>query len=526
MFSEKIHRNAYIFFIILLGISIPLSPYLTSISQFLIASNWLLEMDFINKWKRIKSNKPALYLMLLFILHLVWLINTADFDYAWHDIRIKVPLFVLGLLIGSSKPFSWKELRLILNFSILSVLSSTIISAFIYFGATDLVYTDVREISIFISHIRLSLLINIALFTAYYLLRKSKIPSIKYIYTGIIIWLIFFLYILNAYTGLLIFSIVLFAILIRLIIQHANIWTKRIALISLLTALTLAVFTSYKYINTFYNFDKIPNKSDLPIKTVNGNKYIHKLKSTLKENGHYTYLYYCRKEIKKEWNKQSELDFDKGIDAKGNSVRFTLINYLSSLNLPKDSLGFSKLKNEDILMIESGCSNYIYKDKYSLYSKVYPILKQINLYNENGYADGASVTQRVEYLKIAKNIIRDNFWFGTGTGDVDMAFKKRYTNKESVLKAEFQHRAHNQFITLFISFGFFGFILSIILMYAPIIKRRKHFLPLVFTLTAFLSMLNEDTLETQAGLMFFVFYYALFFIAFSFNGIKKGHPNE
>ncbi len=283
-------------------------------------------MDFINKWKRIKSNKPALYLMILFILHLVWLINTEDFSYAWHDIRIKVPLFVLGLLIGSSEPFSWKELKIILNFSILSVLSSTIISAFIYFGATSFVYTDVREISVFISHIRLSLLINIVLFSSYYLLKKSQVSSIKYIYTGIIIWLIFFLYILNAYTGLLIFSIVLFAILIRLLVQHANVWTKRIALVSLLAVLVIGGFTTNKYISVFYNFDKLPNKNDLPLKTVNGNKYIHNLESSLKENGHYTYLYYCRKEIKKEWNKRSELDFDKDLDSKGNSVRFTLIN--------------------------------------------------------------------------------------------------------------------------------------------------------------------------------------------------------
>ena len=525
MFSEKIHRYAYIFFIILLGISIPLSPYLTSVSQFFIALNWLLELDFINKWKRIKYNKPAQYLMLLFILHLIWLINTKDFDYAWHDIRIKVPLFVLGLLIGSCKPFSWKELKVILNFSILAVISSTIISAFIYYEATYIIYTDVRDISIFISHIRLSLLVNIAIFSSYYLFKKEQITSLKYTYISIIIWLIFFLYILNAYTGLLIFFIVVLAALIRLLTKRANNWTKRIALVSIITALIFGIFISNKYISTFYNFDKIPSKDKLPEKTINGNKYLHKRESSLKENGHYTYLYYCRKEIKKEWNKRSELDFDKGLDAKGNGVRFTLINYLSSLNYRKDSLGLSKLNAEDILMIEKGYSNYIYKDKYSLYSKIYPILHQINLYNESGYANGASTVQRFEYLKIAKKIISENFWFGTGTGDVNLAFKKHYKNNESKLRPEFQNRAHNQLITFFISFGIFGFILSTFLMFAPILKRWKYFLPLVFTLTAFLSMLNEDTLETQAGLMFFVFYYALFFIAYSFEQ-KKDYSQE
>ena len=91
MFSEKIHRYIYLFSIILLGVSIPFSVFLMSTSQFLMATNWLLEMDFKNKLERIKHNKPALFLMALFLLHLVWMLNSENTAYGWHDIKIKIP---------------------------------------------------------------------------------------------------------------------------------------------------------------------------------------------------------------------------------------------------------------------------------------------------------------------------------------------------------------------------------------------------------------------------------------------------
>jgi len=144
------------------------------------------------------------------------------------------------------------------------------------------------------------------------------------------------------------------------------------------------------------------------------------------------------------------------------------MNYLTSLNLTKDSVGVVGLSDNDIKMIETAQSNYIYKNKYSVYAKVYPILEQLYYYSKTGDASGASVTQRFEYLKIAKKIISNHFWFGTGTGDVDDAFKKHYQNGESTLEKEFQHRAHNQYVTFFISFGLFGFLLAVFFMFAPL----------------------------------------------------------
>jgi len=138
----------------------------------------------------------------------------------------------------------------------------------------------------------------------------------------------------------------------------------------------------------------------------------------------------------------------------------------------------------------------------------------------NGYANGASITQRFEYLKIAKKIIAKNFFLGTGTGDVATAFNEHYQNKESILNKEFQHRAHNQFVTFFISFGFLGGIISLFILIYPFYLYKNHYLSSVLGIIVLLSMLNEDTLETQAGTSFYAFFFALL-LAGTINNNRK-----
>ena len=512
MFSEKLHRYIYLFSLILLGVAIPFSVFLMSVSQFLLAANWLLELDFRDKWQRLKQNKSALFLIGLFVLHLLWMINSENWNYGLHDIKIKLPLLTLAILLGTSKPLLFSELKLLLNFFILSILSSSLISGLIYFDIIHRDITDVRQISIFISHIRLSLLVNIGFFSTYYLLGKTRDRYLKLFYIISLIWFPFFLFILNAYTGLFIFIIVFVIILVRYLIQTSRLWLKISSFSILLILLLSGFYTAYDIFNRFTFKEILPQESSLERYTINGNKYHHNLKAKQMENGYLVYTYICNKELKEEWDKRSDISFKNGLNEKGNPVRFTLLNYLTSLNLRKDSVGIAQLSEEDIRLIEEGYSNYIYKDKYSIYAKVYPLLKQISFYNTSNYAEGASVSQRFEYLKIAGRIIKNNFWLGVGTGDVDDAFKKHYANGESRLSQKYQHRAHNQYVTFFLTFGIFGFLVSLFFIFAPIFINKMNYLALVFILVASLSMLNEDTLETQAGITFFTYFYILFFV--------------
>jgi O-antigen ligase len=73
-------------------------------------------------------------------------------------------------------------------------------------------------------------------------------------------------------------------------------------------------------------------------------------------------------------------------------------------------------------------------------------------------------------------------------------------------------RAHNQFLTIFAAFGIFGLLWFLATLILPplILKVRRDYYFNFFLVISILSMLNEDTLETQAGVTFFAFFYVIF----------------
>ena len=248
--------------------------------------------------------------------------------------------------------------------------------------------------------------------------------------------------------------------------------------------------------------------------TAGGRPYSHDFDSPFIENGHYIYLYLCETELEQEWNRISKTDYH-GRDAQGNEIKYTLIRYLTSMGLRKDSAGVSRLSREDVEFIEQGKANYLYGRKWSFYSKVYDILWQIDVYRKGGNPSGHSVTQRIHYLRAALGIIRENPWIGVGTGDVSMAFEDYYERMESPLDERWRLRAHNQYLTFLLTYGILGFLWIMFSLLYPVYleSRGRGYFIWTFLLVAFMSMLNEDTLETHTGVSFFAFFYALFLLA-------------
>jgi O-antigen ligase len=120
----------------------------------------------------------------------------------------------------------------------------------------------------------------------------------------------------------------------------------------------------------------------------------------------------------------------------------------------------------------------------------------------------------LEFWRAGINIIRENLWFGTGTGDIDNAFKQMYPKMKSQLPPDQWWRTHNQYLTVFATLGIFGFLLFIFAMVWPGIKLNmyKDYFFLVFFVISTLSMLTEDTLDTQAGVTFYAFFTMLFLL--------------
>jgi O-antigen ligase len=129
--------------------------------------------------------------------------------------------------------------------------------------------------------------------------------------------------------------------------------------------------------------------------------------------------------------------------------------------------------------------------------------------------------QRLEFWKASGNIIRQNLWTGVGTGDLEQAFQEEYTRSGSLLEKEFRWRSHNQFLAIFSTFGIIGlawFLFSLIFPAARLSKFHDYYF-LSFFIIVMLSMLTEDTLETQAGVTFFAFFNSFYLFAKKFIDI-------
>jgi hypothetical protein len=422
-------------------------------------------------------------------------------------------LLALPIIFGTSLPLSGKEFKLIIKLFAATVFVSSLITTFIIMGFSRIDLIDPRYASLFISHIRFSLIVVLVIFSLLYLTFFDELtvkPWEKKLYGIGAIWFISFLIILQSFTGIVIFL----ALLPVAIIWWAIYRNKKLLVnFSILFCILLAVFI---YLYSSYSYKRFNTRHDLQItsldsKTVNGNLYLNQPGLNDYENGHKIWIYICEDELREQWNARSKIDFDN-IDRKGQSLRMTLIRYLTSLGYRKDSLGVSQLSDEDIGMIERGYTNYLSKHKFALYPRIYVLLWEIDNYKATGDPSGKSLGQRLEYLKTGIHIVKRHFWLGTGTGDTVREFRVQYTLDASKLKPEWQHRAHNQFITFLLTFGVLGFVWFLIALFMPPVleKRYSYFLFTIFFLIGILSMMNEDTLETHVGVSFFAFFYSFF----------------
>jgi hypothetical protein len=518
------YRGIYIFGIAVLAASLPLSIFTTSVAEIILVANWLIERNFSEKWNILQTRKSLLLIISVYIIHVLWLINTSDFNYAFHDLRIKLPMLVLPVVIGTTRSLERIHLKWILVFFTLAVLVGTLSSALVLFKIIPYQFNDIRQISLFVDHIRFSLLINIAIFSLLYIIISGEFKLMRWeyvVYSIVAAWLALFLVMLQALTGLLVFMItafLLFWIYFRNIKHIVIRWTFAVFIIA---ALLIAVSYITKSVTKFYTVEEV-DRDKIDKLTVNGNPYIHDFSKKNFENGKYVWLFFCEKELRNEWNKKSIIAYDS-IDLKGQEIKFTLIRYMTSKGLRKDSVGVSRLTDKDVRLIENGNANYIYGKKLSLYPKIYEVLWQIDVFRRGENPSGHSVTQRIWYLQAGIGIIKQHFWFGTGTGDVANAFSKYYDETGSKLDKSWRKRAHNQYITFFLTFGIFGFLwIMFSLIYPPFLEKKwKDYFFVMFFIIGFLSMINEDTLETHIGNSFFSFFYALFLL-----GVKNKPVSE
>jgi len=523
MFSRKVHYTIFLISTSLLVIGMPVSNFLLSLSIILLSVNCFIEGHFQKKWMILRSRKSLLLILSIYFMHLIWFFNTTDFAYAIHDIRIKLPLLILPVIYGTMPKLTEKHFKLILQLFIGTVLVSSLITSYILLGFSSFDPVDSRYASLFISHIRFSLIVVLSFYCLFYMTffngAELKVVE-KTGYIIIMIWFVGFLILLQSFTGIVIFLVLLPVSLVWVSYHNKRKpWIVTSYILSIL--LVLFVFLYGIFCIARYTKKSDTNDRALETNTVNGNVYAHHPEIDEYENGYKIWIYVSEKELQQEWNNHSQYKYDS-LDRKGQPIHSTLIRYMTSLGLRKDSLGFMNLSPVDIQMIEKGYTNHLYKNKFSLYPRIYELLWELEKYKETGNPSGQSLGQRLEYLKTGLHIIKRHFWLGTGTGDVNLEFCRQYDIDHSLLGKEWRHRTHNQLITFFITFGVFGFLWILFALFVPPLLEKKYsyFLFSIFFLIGLLSMLNEDTLETHVGVSFFAFFYSFFLFSIPENNVS------
>ena len=521
LLPEKYHSYVYVFAIVLLVIGMPTSKFLMSASQIILFFNWALEGGLKNKLIAFKNNKAALIVSSLLLLHILGLLYTSDFVYAFKDIRIKAPLLILPLILSTSKPISQKIVDVIMKFFVAAIISGTFISVLILTGVSHREIVDIRNVSVFISHIRFALLICVAIFISGYFFYNATQKGIKLLWVAIGIWLIYFLFLVDSITGLAALSIAILVIAAYAVFTSES---KFIKYSSLFIVFLIGILISY-FLMQINNGIVEPEKIDfskLEKTTSHGNAYEHDLNSKLTENGHYIWIYFCNKELEEAWSKRSKINFDEK-DLKGNNIHFTLVRFLASKGLRKDADAVNTLSDAEIKAIERGVVNVNYQDLSSLRGRLHQIAWELDLYKKTGDPNGHSLTQRFEFWKAAFGIIKENLIFGVGTGDIQNAFEQQYDKINSPLLKEWRLRSHNQYLSITVAFGIFGLIWFLITLFYPMFLAGKNvdYLYCAFLIITLVSFLTEDTLETQAGVTFFAFFNSFFLFVFK-NLSPKG----
>jgi O-antigen ligase len=204
------HKNAFLFGLFLVIVGMPLSKFLMSVGQFVLLANWILESDFKRKWQVMKTSKVLWVISSFYLLHLIGLLWTSDFAYATNDLKIKLPLLWFPLLFITSKQTATRnEIQGLLWFFTASVFIASIVCTMVWLGYTKHKVIDIRDISIFNSHIRFALMIDLVICFLLYDFFKTGKLLLYLIKIGLITWLVVFLGIMQSFTGIVVLFIVL-----------------------------------------------------------------------------------------------------------------------------------------------------------------------------------------------------------------------------------------------------------------------------------------------------------------------------
>ncbi len=507
--------------LIVFSISLPLSNFGMSLGQIIMLLAWILDGEWQRKVKDFLRTPKYFVWSLFFLFYLFSFVHGGDLDYGLNDARVKMPFLILPLIFSGFNERLSKALifRALWSFAI-AVVVSFLVSLLFYYEVMGLQIPSFKRYSPFVSHIRLSLMGVLAICFFFSRLENQR-RSITHLYASVFsMFLSVVMVQLAWFSGLFVLGVVLFLFSINQFLNRRGSVVQRF--IWILPALSPFIFgiLLMQRNAVFFSECKVSNDQFLE-KTRNGRFYEHHPEYGFCENGHPFGLNIQWEELHAAYLARTGKSTDE-LGPSGWKTEMTLMRYLTSRNLTKDSVGVYSLSESDLMNIQKGIPNYLLSDKNVLEKKIYEFSVEWQSIKGGFNPSGHSLSMRLFAWKRAFSIISESPLTGHGLCNVAELFRQSYEKEPSPIDPSKRIRAHNQYLTLGIALGIpLGLLTIFMLFWVPVFMSRN--LPEVyffFWLVPIISMFFEDTLETQAGVSMSLFAF-LIWIPLQGSGIRR-----
>ncbi|MBN4061579.1 MAG: hypothetical protein COA57_08770 [Flavobacteriales bacterium] len=154
------------------------------------------------------------------------------------------------------------------------------------------------------------------------------------------------------------------------------------------------------------------------------------------------------------------------------------------------------------------------KNSSIVYGRFKKIITVLTAPNENKKTID-SVAARTLAWSTSVEVFKENFFIGTGTGDIKDELLKKYEEKNytGVLKKKLN--SHNQYLQTACALGVVGLMLLLLALFVPFaysIKQRQYLLSMLMIIII-LASITESILEVQIGVVFFSFFVSVLLYA-------------
>lgn len=504
-----IHRTIYITLLCVLVISLTTSNYVMNMAWVFLGANWLVECGFRRKFAQFKTNYLLQAFFALMLVHLLWLIGTENLIYGLDDIRKKLPLLCVPLVVLTSEPLNRKEQHWVVLWYIATLTVVSIIGLVRYCTISNLPY---REVVPYISHIRFSLNLCLGIVILIYAMVKyHKSPRGRWLVIVSLLLIDLFVSmlvpILQSYTSVIVL-VVLSVVLLVVYWKKMGVALRWVSVVELVMLFGGALLVFAVFQQSYYRPCALLQQPRVE-RTVNGNPYTF-ADNGLMENGNYIDNYVCESELRSSWPLVSNASIDSVTD-NGYAIYYSLVRYLNARGMAKDSAAVVSLTPSDVAAIERGVANPLYEESGFLRRSVYAMLFERDNARLFGNRRNFSMGERWELWCSGWRLFLQHPLFGVGTGDGVDKLHQYLVECDSQLSDTDKH-IHNQYLTFLVSFGIVGFGVMVFF-FARAWRRRgpsRSVLLTTLITIALVSCISEDTLETLAGCLFVVTFLCLF----------------